>query len=246
MSLSITKYKVTLELVEPLLGTVPKQKAVFTNFLAGKAREELEKMAAKGIPLASGEASADAAATLVEAEVETVADMEERGWTGFHSDEEGPFLYDYAVKGFLKESARTMKTYDPAENGEAEGGEEEEEGGKKKKGKPKATEIKQLQDKVSRYVFVRPRKVRLPKDMIGEPLERPLRAMTAQGPRVALTRSDVILAGARFSFEVHVLAGGGVTEGLLRDILSYAEYQGFGQWRGGGYGRTQVVEMARA
>ena len=66
--------------------------------------------------------------------------------------------------------------------------------------------VKQLQDKVKRYCFVRPRKVRLP--AIAGQLERPLRAQTAQGPRVTVVRSDIVPAGSCISFELHVLRGG--------------------------------------
>src|SRR5262249_758946 len=126
-----------------------------------------------------------------------------------------PFLYDYAIKGFICESARTMKQFGA---------------------------IKQLQDKCKRYVFVQPRKVRLPA-IAKEPLERPLRAMTAQGPRVTVTRSDVVTAGAVIEFDLAVLEGGSITEGLLREVFNYGQFMGLGQWRSGSYGRFELVSL---
>ena len=53
--------------------------------------------------------------------------MEERGWTGFHKDEQGSFIYNYTLKGFLCEAARTLKEWGV---------------------------VKQLQDKFKRHCFV--------------------------------------------------------------------------------------------
>jgi hypothetical protein len=190
-----TKYKCKIRLLEDLLGTTPKQKDVYAAFIASKA--------------------ADIKAA--EEEVETVPDLDEieaRGWTGFHRDEQGSFLYEYTLRGFLKEAARTLKQFGV---------------------------MKQLRDKYERYVFVEPRKIRLPEP--SGVLERPLRAMTAQGPRVALIRSDYIKAGTELDFIIKVLAPGGITEGCLRTVLSYGQHIGLGCWRTGGYGTFEVVSL---
>jgi len=223
MSLNITKFEVELCLLEDLLGTVPKNQKVFSSYLLTKAREAVAKDRSKGIPLASGEANTEESAEEVLAvEPETIGEVEERGWTTFHQDDTGPFLFDYAVKGFLKESARTMKTY--------------------KVGK---TEVKQLQDKISRYCFVTPRKIYLGAIDSDHPLERPLRAMTAQGPRVTVVRSDRVHAGSKLIFQLSVLKGGQITHNMLADILAYGQFQGLGQWRSGSYGRFEVVRLDR-
>lgn len=216
--LNITKYRVTVELIEPLLGTVPRRKEVYADFIATRAAQHAEK----NERFASGEeATGEVATELAEEETECIKELEEKGWTGFHEDDEGPFLFDYAIKGFLSESARTLKEADS-------------EGSDKK--------LKQLQDKFKRYVFVKPRRVRLPAIM-DKPLERPLRAMTAQGPRVTVTRSDQIAEGARITFDLWVLHGGGITLPIIKDVLEYGGLIGFGQWRSGGYGRFDVVSI---
>lgn len=244
--LDVTKYGVKIELIEDLLGTTPKDRSVYSNFIASKGREMLEKQARQGIPPAGNqgedapmvtddgvmtEHGATTVATLLAEEVETIQQVEDRGWTGFHEDPDGPFLFDYAIKGFLSESARTIK---------------------------QIGDVKQLQDKFKRYVFVKPRRIRLPKpgkieDFIGKPMlivtdkgivcERPLRAMTAQGPRVTVTRSDVVLAGAVIEFQLHVIKGGSVTRKIIEQVLSYGEYMGLGQWRSGGWGKFTLLEL---
>src|SRR5262249_24603595 len=140
-------------------------------------------------------------------EPETVQDIEEKGWTGFHLFPEGderagqPLLYDYAVKGMLAEAARTLKEYRPEGGGDR-------------------SVIRNLQDKVKRYVFVQPRRIALP-PIESAPLERPLRAMTAQGPRVTVVRSDIIRAGGIIRFALLVLANGGISRPVLEDVFEY-------------------------
>lgn len=188
---------VTLVLIEPMLGTVPYAPEVYRNFIATKAP----------VP-ADGEA-----------EVETVEEREERGWTGFHKDEQGLFLYDYQIKGMLKELA--LIAY------------------------PKDNEAKEtgMKSKVERFVYVAPRRIYLGQTEADGVVERPLRASTAQGPRVTVVRSDFIAAGKRVSFSLHILPGP-VKEHHLKTILALGIYRGQGQWRGGGYGRFTVENGA--
>jgi hypothetical protein len=192
-------YKITIELTEHMLGTIPKNQDVFTSHILKKARE-----------LKLDDAIAE--------EITTTPELEAKGWTGFHSDEKGPFVYDYLVKGFLQESARRQKVWG---------------------------NLKQLNDKVKAYCFVFPRRIHLAvQDPANLPyIERPLRAMTAQGPRVTVTRSDYIPAGTQLSFELRVLAPGGITANCVISLLDYGQFQGLGQWRSGSYGRFKVISM---
>jgi hypothetical protein len=228
MGFDVTVFDVEIELEEKMLGTVPKNKEVYATYIAAKGKEILAKEAAKrkAVPHASGidsdgeggvdgEAAA-AVATLVDEEVETVQDLEERAWTGFHKDQDGYFLYDYAVKGFLCEAGRTLK-----ESGL----------------------VKQIQDKCKRYLFVKPRKIRLPVEGKLDVLERPLRALTPLGPRTTVVRSDVIPEGTKIAFQLHLLKGGGLTKGIIEEILSYGQYIGIGQWRTASWGRFAVLKF---
>ena len=96
MPLNFAYYKVEIELDEDLLGTVPKNKEVYREFIAAKARDHAEKETRRAAQderrgdedtatprMASGaEATPEEVAKLMEEEVETVEDIEERGWTG--------------------------------------------------------------------------------------------------------------------------------------------------------------------
>lgn len=190
-----TTYKITIRLIEDMLGTTPKDPALYKNFVASKIAD----------------------LGLADEEVATVESIEQRGWTGFMRDERGPFFFNYLVKGQLCEAARTIKQFGL---------------------------LKQLQDKFKRYVFVMPRRIRLPEP--AGVLERPLRAQTAQGPRVALVRSDYIAAGTEISYKLEILNAGGITEACLRDVLSYGSRMGLGQWRSGGFGQFEVVSLDEA
>lgn len=135
--------------------------------------------------------------------------LEEKGWTTFYTDEEGrPVILDYQVKGFLKEAGNVIK----GELG-----------------------VAALRNHVENTVFVFPRRTVLA-DHVDGFLERPLRAMTMQGPRVTLARSDFIEAGKEYVFTIKVMKSSKVKEDILTAILDYGQFKGLGQWRNGGYG----------
>ena len=176
-----TEYEVEVELTEPLLGTVPKDRETYAAWVRTKAP--------------------------VEDPDETPPDMEEieeKGWTGFFTDDEGrPVLMDYQVKGFLKEGGDVLR----------------EEG---------VLTYPAIKRHIDNELFVYPRRILLADAVEPEPLERPLRAMTRQGARVALVRSDVIPAGTKFSFSIRVLGKSKLTEEVISDILEYGQAKGFG------------------
>lgn len=200
------KYRVKLTLTEPLLGTVPKNEDVYSTFIASKVLKRQEETD-----------SVINETALISEELATIPDIgteEARGWTGFHTDDEGPFIYDYQVKGFLKEAGNLIKDFAATEK------------------------IRALRSKIDNYVYVFPRRLRL-QPIEPRPLERPLRALTMQGPRVTLMRSDVVAAGATISFELHVLPVKDLSEELLTELLEFGMYKGLGQWRNGSYGRFE-------
>lgn len=144
-------------------------------------------------------------------ENETLAEIVEKGTTIFHKLDGKPIYYDYHVKGFLKESGQVQNPL---------------------------RSVKQLRSKIDNFVFVEPRRIELvlPEGGKVDYIERPLRAMTMQGPRVSLARSEMLPAGTRFSCKI-VSLGTLITEEILRDLLDYGQFKGFGQWRNGSYGR---------
>ena len=83
------QYDVKLTFTEPLLGTVPKDPEVYASHILTKAALTDEQIAE---------------------ELETVEHVEEKGWTGFHCNEDGqPILYDYVIKGFFKDACGMMR-----------------------------------------------------------------------------------------------------------------------------------------
>jgi hypothetical protein len=195
-----TKYDLVFELTQPILGTIPKDRNVFENFVMDQAKSAVEK----------NKASED---------VDRIPEeTESRGWTGFYEDDDGhPILMDYQFKGFLKNAGNVLK---------------------------QALKVPNLRSHVEHSVFVNPRYIQLADKPDGV-LERPLRAMTMQGPRVSLVRSDMINPGQQYSLELQILDGSKVTEKVLKNILSYGELSGLLQWRNGGYGRFKVVSFVK-
>jgi hypothetical protein len=175
-----------------MLGTVPKDKEIYKSYIESKAPEGLN------------------------GESETVEEIEEKGWTGFHKDEEGLFVYDYFIKGFIKNAGNILKDN---------------------------AKIQNLRSKLSNNLFVFPRKVRLGKVEPDGVLERPLRAQTPQGPRVTLARSDYIAAGTEITFQIGWIEHKDLSEKLIMELFAYGELQGLGQFRNGGYGRFTVVSV---
>ncbi len=161
---------------------------------------------------------------LPEDEVELLPDALERGTTVFHRLQDGqPCLANYHILGFLKESGKVQ-------NGRVTNG------------------VKNLRSKVGANIFVSPRFIPLilPAGQTVDYLERPLRAETALGPRVALARSEMLPEGTSFTCHLEVMESE-LKEETLRDLLDYGWYRGLGQWRSSGaYGtfRYDLIEEA--
>jgi hypothetical protein len=168
---------------------------------------------------------ADKKRDLAEEEIELLPeDKEERGWTVFRQDENGILFLDYQIRGFVKEAIKIL-------------------GGK--------NFLQAYATKVDNWVYP-DRRIYSKRDgkFITEPdgfLERPLRAMTAQGPRVTLARSDKLNPGATLEFNLEVLEPGEkvFTEAEIKKIFNIGKYSGLGQWRTGSYGRFSAeIEQA--
>lgn len=83
--LPIEKYHVTVTLITPMLGTVPKDEHIYSTYIASKAPED------------------------VDTSDEDVPVSDEKRYTGFHTDEKGIYLLDYQVKGMIKEGGNILK-----------------------------------------------------------------------------------------------------------------------------------------
>lgn len=183
---------VVLTLTEPMLGTVPMNPEIYREYIESKREKYLD-----------------------EDESENVELREQKGWTGFHKDEHGIFLYDYIFRGFLKAAGNNLKG---------------------------ALGLKAVRAKIDNFVFVFPRRVRVGKMAPDGVIERPLRAMTMQGPRVTLARSDYIDAGTAMELQVVILDNpkNEINPKVIKELFSYGELCGLGQFRNGSYGRFTV------
>lgn len=162
-------------------------------------------------------------AASLEEEIETlgVEEVAKQGMTGFHRLNGVPVIYDYVLKGFFKDACSMLRRVP----------------------KTLSSKITAHKKVIDGLLFVTPR--RIPLDLSGgemSTLERPLRAQTAQGERIALACSEMAPIGSAITFAVQIL--GGVTEELLREWLDYGALRGLGQWRNAGYGRFSYELVA--
>ena len=155
-------------------------------------------------------------------ELETAAHKEEAGTTVFHRASDGtPIIWNYQMAGMFKEACGSLRQSDDAQS----------------------KELKAYKTKIDGLVFVSPRQLRLslpPGTQVGI-CERPLRADTAQGPRVALARSETVPEGTTLEFEVTVLKKELIP--LIREWLEYGSLRGLGQWRNSGRGTFTFEEL---
>lgn len=155
-------------------------------------------------------------AKTIEEEVEAVGVEEvfDKSMTVFPRDENGnPFVWDYQWKGFLKDAFGMLKKVPGTECGK----------------------IKAYKKEIDGLIFVYPRKI--PFILNGEIgiCQRPLRASTAQGERVALASSETIPAGSKLILEFRCLVDAHVK--AVIEALDYGVLRGFSQWRNSGKGR---------
>lgn len=187
-------YNVTLTFTEPLLGTVPLDMSIYVGYVADEAPNE----------------------EAINEELGTLPESPDKGKTGFHRmEDDTPFLYDYVIKGFMKDACGMLRRAPGTES-------------------KKLTAYRKVIDGL---VFVEPRQIALHLpggEELGE-LTRPLRASTAQGERVALATSETCPVGTALSFTLTVI--GQVDNKLLHEWFTYGRLRGLGQWRSASYGR---------
>lgn len=199
--MKIHEMRVRIKFTQPILGSMPADEELYTKFIASKAPADW----------------------LVDEETENIPEVDyDKGVTVFPQDKEGIFLYNYHIKGFLKNAGNVLK---------------------------EQLKIKNLRNKLDDYLFIKERKIYLIRNgkIIKEEdgvLERPLRAMTRQGERVALASSEVINPPAEAEFTIQLLKHKEITLDTIRELLDYGKFQGIGQWRNGGFGQFEWEEIA--
>ena len=115
--------------------------------------------------------------------------------------------------------------------------------GKKIKTANESVKITAYKKVIDGLVFVLPREIPLimPDDCSIGVCQRPLRAQTAQGERVALAISETAPAGTQVEFTIKLLSD--EHEAATREWLDYGSLRGIGQWRNSGKGRFEWEEV---
>lgn len=156
----------------------------------------------------------DAASTEEEVAAIGADEFCDKAMTVFPRLEDGtPFLWDYQIKGFFKDACSMLR----------------------RSGDSKSKRLTAHKKVIDGCVFVRPRKIPLVFDGEVGNCQRPLRAQTAQGERVALAESETVPAGTTCEFEVVTMADGCKPD-IIREWLGYGAFRGIGQWRNSGKG----------
>lgn len=162
----------------------------------------------------------DAPSREEEIEALGVDEVVERQKTIFPKDENGdPILWDYQIKGFFKDSCGSLR----------------------KVKEMHSSKIKAYKKEIDGLIFVEPRKIKIEFDGKIGSCQRPLRAQTAQGERVALANSETVPAGATCEFTVVCLSESHMN--AVKEWLDYGKYRGLGQWRNSGKGRFTWEEI---
>lgn len=195
-----TTMKIRVTLTEEMLGTACANKDVHKEFIASK--------------------SADAGKMEEELAALPAAALEEKGKLVFHRTADGtPMLFDYQIRGFLKEALGVQcELLD----------------GEVKVGKSKLSKYSHKKI-VDNFVFVRPRQILLTQP-VGEDCVRPLRAETMKGERVSLATSETVPAGTTLEFELTTLTSEAKFLEILEACLDYGALKGLGGWRNSGKG----------
>jgi len=195
------KYSVRVTFTETLLGTTPKDKEIYAKWVAHQ------------------EAVTD---EMLEEELSTVQEVEEKGWTGFHVKDGQLILYDYVLGGVFKHACGALRRVSDT----------------------RSAKLRAYKMVINDLVFIKPRQIpiHLPEGAELGMLERPLRGQTAQGERVLLARSVTCPPGTWIEFEIWVV--GVISEALLREWLDHGALYGMGQWRNAGWG-TFEYEMTK-
>lgn len=257
--------KVKLVLAEEILGTKASNPDLFGGWIAEKAEEEKAEARTREAKITEEMAVARITAEAIAKEAEeegldldTAAAREKAGTTIFHrmprkmllevntmpapdtllfqmfdgksmpgydawktGDPEELLwgIWDYQVKGFLKEAAKAFNNYD-------------------KEFRNGLEPLKAFKTKIATLIFVYPRFIPFtpPTDFAGAgKCQRPLRADTAQGPRVTIVSSETMPVGTQLEFEIKCLNR--QFNKYCREFLKYGALQGLGQWRNSGKGR---------
>lgn len=164
----------------------------------------------------------DAKSTEEEVAALGVDAVDEKGRTVFPrmavgDDDDVPFVYDYQLKGFFKDAAKMMKKVSGSE----------------------CSKVRAYKQAIDGLIFIDQRKIPwMTEDgtpaHVGPTCERPLRASTPMGERVAISSSETVPAGSHLDFGIILLDK--TLLPMVKECLTYGRLRGLCQWRNSGKG----------
>ena len=212
----MTKLRVILTFTEPLLGTLAADPNIAEEYIRSKAKTPEDQ-----------------------AEERSAQDQDaefERTQSIFARHDGKPMLWDYQIKGFLKEAALAMI---------------ESRSMTQEALKPYGLTPYVYKRTVDTLIFILPRRIILtpPKApntdsfWLGLPngakglklVQRPLRKENPRGGKVCLVASEAVPAGTSVELCIVVLRPNLLP--FVEQWLNYGELKGIGQWRNGSFGR---------
>lgn len=151
-----------------------------------------------------------------------------KGRTVFPRDKDGdPVIWNYQIRGFFKSACQALRTIKDT----------------------KSSKLKAYKKQIDLRIFVFPdAKDRASRGIkinvngeIGD-CQRPIRAQTMQGERVAIADSEMIPAGSTIEFDI--LMQDPNDRDMIKEWLDYGSLNGLGQWRNSGKGAFVWEEIA--
>ena len=237
ISLIERKKRVTIRFINDILGSAPASKRLYEQHLLSKLNREIDKIERKLERVKNEQGRKilfEKKAYLEEqlAELPLIEDGDEKltvFYRAKYEDFDVPVIRAHQVLGFFKEAANNFKD---------------------------VLGIKNARDKISKYVRVMPHNLFIydteiaPENLVDNVdgiEERPLKAMTMQGPRVSIAKSEVIRSNGDklIQFEVWLYKNKEITWEVLESLMEeYGRVNGISQWRNSGYyGAFEVVSV---
>ena len=157
-----------------------------------------------------------------EEEVEALGaqEVEKKEMTVFPRTSDGqPHLWDYQIRGFFKHACGMLKNATGTES----------------------SKIKAYKKFIDGLVFVNERRIPLIFEGEIQSLQRPLRASTMQGERIALANSEMLPEGTTCEFTIKTLNDSLIP--TIKEWLDYGALNGLGQWHNSGCGAFTREEI---
>ena len=224
--------EIEIELTTAIVVGIPQKPEMIQAWVASKMKEQLN------------EAEMAKLATRTLEELPRLADEKaaEHSYNTFKTaplpdGREAVYIESRQVKAMIKENSNILR--DVLIKNEA-------------KGEAKKSRFTALKSKVAETVFVveeplfmwRPEngeRVYVTKPEASE--EKPIHVMTAQGPRTALKRVDLVKPGVHITFKLKYLNGATADEALLQTFFELAQMNGLGSDRSQGRGQFTVLRF---